>query len=121
MAFQGYQVIANGFEVTHGQVQEFVTTDPQSEEVLVPFVNGDTLHDHASIEPRRWMMDFGTRSEAEAAQYRPVFAYAQSAVKSEVEEKAAPSATGKKSSYEQWAERWWTYWSPRSGLRTALK
>lgn len=119
-AFQGYQVIADGFEITADLADELCASTANAKEVIRPFANGDTLHEHATIEPRRWVIDFGLRSEAQAAEFGAVFSYAESVIKPEVLAKSAPNEAGKPSSYDKWDERWWTYWRARKNTREAI-
>jgi len=74
-------------------------------EVLRPFVNGQDLTGRAR---GRWVIDFGDRTEAEAALYEDPFAYALEHVRPM---RAASSIAG---------APWWKHWRPRPELRKAV-
>ncbi len=120
-AFQGYQVIADGFEVSKSEADAMVASDPKSAEVIRPFVNGNSLNGLAPLYARdRRIIDFGTMSQDEARKYKIAFAHVEQVAKPEIEEKAAPKPNGKPSSYERWADTWWQFWSPRPAMREAI-
>lgn len=121
-AFQGYQVIADGFEVSKSEADALVAEDPKSAEVIRLFVNGNSLN---GPPPRyaldRRIIDFGTMRQEEARTYRGAFAHVEQVARAEIQEKAAPKSNGKPSSYERWTDRWWQFWSPRPELRRAVQ
>jgi hypothetical protein len=120
-AFQGYQVIADGFELSSAEADEMIRQDPGSESVIRLFVNGNTLNGPPPLfSPDRRIIDFGTMSKAKARDYPSAFAHVERYAKPEIEAKAAPKPNGKPSSYEAWADTWWQFWGPRPGLRKAI-
>ncbi len=120
-AFQGFQVIARGFEITEAQAAEMIAADHRSTAIIRPLANGETLHDRPEVGSQRRVIDFGTSELAEAKTFEAPFAYVSQHVQGEVLEKARPRPDGRASSYAKWKERWWQFWSPRAELRAAIQ
>lgn len=76
-------------------------------EVVRPWVNGMDI----TRRPRNmWVVDFGTRSEAEASEYLAPFEYVREMVKPD-------RANNKRDSYRQ---LWWLHAEPRPAMRRAF-
>lgn len=121
LAFQGYQVIADGFEITAAYAVELIAEDPDSAEVVRNYVNGDTINGPLPRhDPQRRVIDFGVMTKQQAAEYVAAFRHVEENARPEILEKAQPRPDGRPSSYARWADRWWQFWSPRKEMREAI-
>ena len=122
LAFQGFQIVAQNFEIDSAQADEWILEDPSLANVISPFVNGDHVNGPPPRhDPDRRVIDFATMPRDEAERYGRAWEHVEQRVQPEVIDKAASDETGKSSSYESWAGTWWQYWSPRPALRSAIE
>ena len=69
LAFIGCYVLGMGFVVEPDEAQEWIAADARNAEVLFPYLNGEDLNSRPDNSPSRWVIDFGTREQDEAATY----------------------------------------------------
>ncbi|WP_290576543.1 Eco57I restriction-modification methylase domain-containing protein [Ketobacter sp.] len=108
---QGYSIMGEGFILNESERATIVSADPKSEEVIYPYYNGDDLLELEEISPKRWIIDFENRTEAEARHYIACF--------QRVEELVEPFRSEQKGQIHQ--SCFWKYWDMRPSLRSFLK
>lgn len=69
IAFQGCIVLGMGFVLDPAEADAWIKADPRNREVLYPYLNGEDLNSEPDTAPRRWVIDFNDRPEAEARAY----------------------------------------------------
>ncbi len=69
VAFQGCIVLGMGFVLDIAEAQKWIAADARNAEVLFPYLNGEDLNSRPDNSPSRWVIDFGTREQDEAATY----------------------------------------------------
>jgi hypothetical protein len=82
-AFQGSNLLGQGFILTPEQAEELIRRDPKNEEVLFPYFNGDDLNQHTGTPARRWVINFRDWPHEVAAEYKAPFAIVEDKVKKE--------------------------------------
>lgn len=110
MAFKGIETYGRGFVVNPQLASEWIEADTRNAEVLAPFLNGDDVNSHPAQQASRWVINFGGRSEEEAARYQLPFKHVQELVKPE-REKAAPDVR---------KAPWWQFWRSRPAMLSAI-
>jgi hypothetical protein len=110
IAFEGCKPYGRGFVVDPDEAQLWIREDPRNAEVLFPYLTGEDVSTRPHASPSRWVIDFYTRSECEAATYFLPFARVQSQVKPERQ----------KSNRKVRRERWWQHGERAPGLRRAI-
>ena len=110
LAFQGCIVLGMGFVLEPDEAQEWIAADARNAEVLFPYLNGEDLNSRPDSSPSRWVIDFGTREENEAATYGLPF--------QRVRELVRPERAKVKIAYRR--DNWWRFaaWAP--SMRKAI-
>ncbi len=110
MAFQGCIVLGMGFVIEEEEAQEWIAADARNADVLFPYLNGEDLNSRPDNSPSRWVIDFGTREQAAAAQYQLPYDRVLRLVK--------PERDKLKLAHRR--DYWWRFaaWAP--SLRTAI-
>ncbi|MBB4665739.1 hypothetical protein BKA24_000448 [Microbacterium marinum] len=110
VAFQGCIVLGMGFVLEPEEAQEWIAVDARNAEVLFPYLNGEDLNSRSDSSPSRWVIDFGTREEVEAATYELPF--------QRVRELVRPERAKVKIAYRR--DNWWRFaaWAP--SMRKAI-
>jgi len=110
IAFQGCIVLGMGFVLDTAEAQEWIATDPRNAEVLFPYLNGEDLNSRPDASASRWVIDFGDRSEAEAAKYPLPYARVVRQVKPErMQNNRKPRR-----------DYWWQFAERAAGMRKAI-
>ena len=108
IAFMGV-ITVGPFDISHPVASEMlVAPNPHrrpNTDVLRPWMNGRDL---TSRSRNRWVIDFGDRSERDAALYETPFAYALEHVKPMREHSSIAHAP------------WWQHWRPRPEMTVAI-
>jgi len=108
IAFMGV-ITVGPFDISHPVASEMlVAPNPHRRpnmDVLRPWMNGRDL---TSRSRNRWVIDFGDRSERDAALYETPFAYALEHVKPMREHSSIAHAA------------WWQHWRPRPEMTVAI-
>ena len=115
--FQGQNPVNDGFFLGPEEAAHFLRQQPESRDVIFPYMIGDDLVAHGA--PTRWIIDFGQREMTEAMRYKLAFERAKKEVMPDVLAKAEKEekATGKESTrWTRMANRWWQFRDYQPGL-----
>jgi hypothetical protein len=111
VAFIGYLMIGDGFELSLAERDALENANPAELEFVFPLVNGEDVLGSVRGSSDRYVIDFGVRSLNEVAGAAPtLLARVRLAVKPVRDRNARTT----------YRERWWMYAEPRPGLRAAL-
>lgn len=110
-AFVGSYVLGGGFVLDRDEYLALKANDPNSAEVLWPYLNGSDLNGSPSMAPSRFVINFLDWPKEEAENFRGAFSRVERLVRPE-RAKVARKAN---------RERWWQYAETRPGLRRALR
>jgi hypothetical protein len=110
-AFQGCIVLGMGFVIEPEEARSWMAADRRNAEVLFPYLGGEDATSQPDSAASRWVIDFGTRSEAEAATYAIPFARVRERVKPERDRVKVESRR----------KNWWKFaaWAP--AMRKAIE
>ncbi len=113
-AFVGFFLRGDGFVVERDEAEGLLARDPRNAACLRPYLVGQDVLRDPERHPRRWVIDFGTRSLEEAQEMPDLLEVVERRVRP-VREALAPSATNR-------AHRraWWRFANARPELRRAL-
>ena len=109
IAFQGCIVLGMGFVLDPDEAQEWIAADARNAEVLFPYLNGEDLNQRPDGSGSRWVIDFGGRSEAEAAQFSLPFR--------RLAEQIRPERARKPKTVSE--APWWLFLRSRPAMREA--
>jgi hypothetical protein len=62
-------------------MHELIARDPRNAERIFPYIGGEELNDDPEQKPRRWVIIFDERTEAEARGFPDLFAIIETRVK----------------------------------------
>jgi hypothetical protein len=85
-----------------------ILQDPKNAEIISPYMGGEEINTDPQQRPHRYVIDFGTRSEAEAANWPALLAIARERVLPDRLKKGEVSKCP-----------YWQFWRPRPDLRRA--
>ena len=105
-AFQGSNLLGQGFILSPEQAQELIAKDARNKDVLFPYYNGDDLNQRTGERTPRWVINFRDWPQEKAAQYEDAFAIA--------EEKVKPERAGNNDKRRR--EIWWRFTRPTIDL-----
>jgi hypothetical protein len=108
LSFNGQMLGHEGFLLTAEQRAKIVSTDPKSKEVIFPYLNGEEMLTGGA--PDRFVLDFGTKNQLEAAAYRNALEWVKVNVLPDRERKADEGADkdGKERPHHKaFLKRWW--------------
>jgi hypothetical protein len=114
MAFQGPIPVGDGFILSQAEAHEVLQRGEADYAAVVrPYLIGDDIAEDPAQRPRRWIIDFGTRSLdlEEAAEYPAALALVRERVKPERDRNVRSSRR----------ERWWLFGELAVGMREALR
>ncbi|BBX48053.1 hypothetical protein GCM10009641_09030 [Mycobacterium cookii] len=117
MTSNGCEPHGQGFVVEATLAQQWIAVDSRNSDVLFPYLNGDDLNSRPDCSASRWVINFGNRSELEAAAYELPFLRAVAEVKPERQR------TRQDGSYvlrRPLPQKWWQYGDQRQGLMKAI-
>ncbi|WP_298430783.1 type IIL restriction-modification enzyme MmeI [Ottowia sp.] len=106
----GFNIYGDGFLLTETQKDDLLKKEPTASQVIFPYLNGLDITELTSLEPRRWVIDFGDRSEQEARQWPITF--------QRVEAINRPMRESLKGQIHQ--DCFWKFWDMRKSLRLAM-
>ncbi|MCF2537774.1 hypothetical protein K6168_19220 [Streptomyces sp. FB2] len=98
-AFQGSNLLGQGFILKPEQAQALIAKDSKNKDILFPYFNGDDLNKRTGEPAHRWVINFRGWSQEEAAQYEDAFAI--------VEREVKPARANNKRPARR--DRWWQY------------
>jgi len=110
IAYIGCYVLGMGFVLDSAEAQEWIAADPRNAEVLFPYLNGEDLNSRPDASASRWVIDFNTIPEAEAATFSLPFARVLTQVKSE----------RMRNNRKVYRDYWWQYAEKRPAMRKAI-
>jgi hypothetical protein len=110
IAFQGTVVLGLGFTMSPDRALELIERDLRNRDVLFPYINAEDVCDRSDVSARRWIINFGTRSELEARAFQACFEQLEKTVRPERE----------KSSAAVRRYPWWLHWRPRPELQRMI-
>jgi type I restriction-modification system DNA methylase subunit len=110
-AFQGCNVLGEGFVIEPDEAEAWIVADPRNRAVLFPYLNGEDLNSRMDSTPSRWVINFGTRTEAQAAVYSDPYIRIQEAVKDVRLNNRDRAVRG---------HPWWQFWRTAPVLGSAI-
>ncbi len=114
IAFIGSYVLGMGFTMEPSTARALIAKDPRNEDVLFPYLNGEDLNQEPTCAARRWIVNFGERSEIEARHWPELWSWIEQRVKPERLRQDAKK-------YPRMVDEWWKYWRPRAELGRAIE
>ena len=110
LAFIGCYVLGMGFVLDPEEAQEWIAADARNAEVLFPYLNGEDLNQRPDGSGSRWVIDFGSRTEEQAAGFPLPFRRLAEQVRPERARK--PKAVSE--------APWWLFLRSRPAMREAI-
>jgi hypothetical protein len=108
LSFNGQMLGHKGFLLTADQRTKIVSTDQTSKEVIFPYLNGEEMLTGGT--PDRYVLDFTTKNQLEAAAYRNAFEWVKAHVLPDRERKAKEGADKDghvRPHHKAFLARWW--------------
>jgi hypothetical protein len=103
VASTGTYFLGDGFLLSHEEAAQIRGRNPATEAVLSPLINAKELNNSPCISPGRVIIDFGDRTEAEAAAFPEPFRVVVERVKPERERQSDKTAR----------DKWWLFMRAR--------
>ncbi|NUW43304.1 Eco57I restriction-modification methylase domain-containing protein [Nonomuraea rhodomycinica] len=110
-SFQGCIVLGSGFVLSKNEAKEWMHTNPETKDVLFPYLGGKDLNTWPDSHASRWIIDFNDRSEEDSKLYTLPYNRALTQVK---EERA-------KNSRKVYRDYWWQFAEKRPAMRKAMR
>ncbi|QXQ11301.1 type IIL restriction-modification enzyme MmeI [Paeniglutamicibacter sp. Y32M11] len=110
LSFKGYDLGGDGFQLSEAEARDMIETDPRNGEVLFRYLNGKDLTSNPDLQGETWVISFGTRTLAEAREYRAPF--------DRVRDLVYPVRM--RSNRKAHRDRWWIYSEARPSLTERL-
>lgn len=108
--FNGMKVYGKGFSISEEQARAWREQDFKNRDVLFPEIGGDDSTTSPALVGKSWIIDFGGRTELEAATYAMPYEYVRTHVKPQRDSVARKAIR----------ERWWQYGDRRPRLRRKI-
>ncbi|HEY5233630.1 MAG TPA: DNA methyltransferase [Verrucomicrobiae bacterium] len=108
ISFNGQMLGHKGFLLTAEQRAKIISTDQPSKEVIFPYLNGEEMLTGGT--PDRFVLDFTTKNQLEAAVYRSAFEWVKTHVLPDRESKAKEGADkdgNMRPHHKAFLTRWW--------------
>ena len=108
ISFNGQMLGHKGFLLTAEQRAKIISTDQTSKEVIFPYLNGEEMLTGGT--PDRFVLDFTTKNQLEAAAYRSAFEWVKTNVLPDRESKAQAGADkdgNVRPHHKAFLTRWW--------------
>ncbi|MBD7980964.1 Eco57I restriction-modification methylase domain-containing protein [Oerskovia merdavium] len=109
-SFIGNYVLGAGFLLSPQEANEWIGADPSNRDVLMPYLNGEDLNQRPDSSGRRWVIDFGNRSEDESRRYKLPF--------ERVLEQVYPERM--RNNRKTYRDYWWQFAEKRPKLRNRI-
>lgn len=106
----GFNIYGDGFLLTQLEKDSLLSVEPHAAEIIRPYFNGLDVTELMTLTPRRWVIDFGDRTEQEARKWRHSF--------DRVEKVNHPMRERLKGQIHQ--DCFWKFWDMRNSLRSAM-
>jgi hypothetical protein len=110
LCFQGSVVLGMGFVLTPSEASRLLDEDPNTAEVVFPYLDGDDLKSVPTQRPTRWVINFWDWPEERARRYRSPW--------QRIEERVKPERA--KNSRRERRERWWQFGEKTPALYHAI-
>jgi len=94
-------------------LRELLKSNPANREVIFPFIGGEELNGHPAQSFRRYVINFGQRSESDAARWPELFKIVEERVKPERMVLRDTADANRRKAY------WWQFSRPRPELQEA--
>ena len=111
LSFIGCSLNSMNFILDTTEALNLLADAPSEAAVIKPYLSGKDLTSNPDCRASRWVIDFGNWPEEQARRFPRCW---------EILEERARPAIVEKSGYRGWSDRWWQFWNPRPGLRSAL-
>jgi len=108
VSYVGHAPHGAGFILSNSEARQLLRNE-RNAEVIAPFLIAKDLNDSPSLSASRWIIDFGTRTLAEAEQYPECLEIVRDRVKPYRE----------RNNRKSYREKWWLFGEHRAGLATA--
>lgn len=113
MGFTFDDTAASGVATSLSEMTRLIEKDERNAEVISPYIGGEEINSSPSHSHRRYVINFGERSEEECRRRWPdLMAIVESKVKPERIEKDATK-------YPRMVQEWWKFWNNRVELLQA--
>ncbi|OZF45381.1 hypothetical protein CH291_17985 [Rhodococcus sp. 14-1411-2a] len=113
LAFQGHNVLGVGFTMSPSAARDLLEQNPQSREILKPYINGKDLNQTPDCTASRWIISFEERTFEEARKFPELINI--------VEREVRPARNKQDSQrYPRMVNEWWKFWQYRIGLEAAI-
>ena len=122
ISFNGQMLGHKGFLLTAEQKAKIIAGDAASSEVIFPYLNGDEMLTGGT--PDRFVLDFETKNQLEAAAYPNAFAWVKTHVLPDRERKAKEGADkdgNMRPHHKAFLNRWWQLSFGRPELVSLIK
>nr|WP_067297127.1 type IIL restriction-modification enzyme MmeI [Marinobacterium profundum] len=117
LAFIGSYVLGSGFILDKDAAYRMLQDDPQNEEVIFPYLNGDDLNTDPDQLPSRYVINFWDWSEERAQAYKLPWRWIEDRVRPERQRR---NEQGEFVLRRPLPERWWQYADKRPALYHAI-
>lgn len=114
IAFVGTFALGQGFVLDRSERDELIAQDALSQEVVFGYMSGEDLTQTPDTSGRRFIINFGERTESDARTYAAAWRRVQSLVRPERIDKDVRK-------YRRMVEEWWKFWNPRRSLYEAIE
>ncbi|MDF1666745.1 MAG: hypothetical protein P1V97_33655, partial [Planctomycetota bacterium] len=119
-AFQGVIPHSTGFEFkkngtleqSFNYMNELIEKDPRNAQLIQPYIGGEDLNESLNLEPSRYIVNFGDRSESEAREWPDLFSL--------IERRVKPDRMASKSKDVN-DYPFWKYWRQRKKLYKTIE
>ncbi|WP_213043444.1 Eco57I restriction-modification methylase domain-containing protein [Nitrospira defluvii] len=124
-AFEGAKTAGMGFVITEEEAHQLLSANPDSREVVKPYLNGEDVNTHPEHCPSRWIInfrDFPLERDESIPHCSPVardFPDALSIVESRVKPERM-QLEGRTPQERTLKERWWQFYLWRPAMTSAL-
>lgn len=109
----GFEFKKNGdFEQSFEFMQQLITENPRNSELIHPYIGGEDLNESPQLQPSRFIINFGDRTEDEAREWPQLFSL--------IERRVKPDRLSSKSK-EVNEYPFWKYWRQRKKLYKAIE
>ncbi len=112
-SFQGDNVAGLGFSITRSEVKTMIESDPKNEQVLFPYIDGDTLNKSPEMVTENYIISFGERTESDAISFKEPY---RKLIKDVYPERQTKNAK----KYPRMVYEWWKFWNYRKELHRQL-
>jgi methylase of polypeptide subunit release factors len=108
--FAGFDILGDGFLISHEEANKLITDDPANNEVVLPSINGHEVNNDPEQMPARSVINFVDRPIEQAQKFSAPFEVVAARVK----------PFRDKQNRARNRELWWLYNENRAGLRRSL-